>query len=125
MIVTETQAPEQIKKRIQDAYVEAISNRFSFRSRSGSETDHLVQSVKLFGREAGADFVETHIGMIAREAYEVARCKEMALMLPTYGYGRSAMLAMAEKLRDLTDLKADVNGSTVVLTWAETNPGLV
>lgn len=125
MTNAETPTPEQIKKRIQDVYLKAISDRFSSRSRSGSEIDHLVQAAKLYGRDAGVDFIETHLPLIAREACEVARCKEKSLTLPTYGYGRSAMVGMVEKLRELTALKAEVNASTVVLTWAEANPGLV
>lgn len=117
--------PEQIKKGIQDLYVEAIGNRFSSRSRSGFGIDQLFRDVKLYGHDAGVDFIETHLNAIVQEAREVATCKEASLSLPTYGYGRSAISSMVTRLIELTALEAGTNASTVVLTWAKANPGLI
>lgn len=125
MTSTEKPSPERIKKQIEDAYSEAISNRFTSWSRGGSGIDHLVQGVKLYGRDAGMDFVDSHLSEITREALEEARCKKPSLTLPTYQFGQSAIAGMMDRLAELTALKVSMSGKAVVLTWAEANPGLV
>ncbi|WP_461655688.1 hypothetical protein [Methylorubrum aminovorans] len=116
--------PQEIKAKIQDAYVKALENRFMQWHRSSGIYD-LFRDVKLYGRDAGVDFVETNLGRIVNEAVEMAGCKDASLELQVHGWGRAALDGMAQALRDLTALKVEVNGTRVRLIWAEANPGLV
>lgn len=90
-----------------------------------SRIDHLFGDVKLYGRDAGADFADTNLDRLVEEAFGVAGCKQPHLELQVYGCGRAALDGMAQALRDGTDLKVEVTSSTVQLIWAEDNPGLV
>ncbi|WP_162242244.1 hypothetical protein [Methylobacterium sp. Leaf123] len=45
--------------------------------------------------------------------------------MQVHGWGKAALYGMAQALRDLTSLKAEVSRTTVRLVWAEANPGLV
>jgi hypothetical protein len=112
----------EIKGKIQGAYTKALENRFVERSRSSHD---LFRDVKLYGREAGIDFVETHLEKIVQEAVETAGCKQVCLEMMVHGSGRGALQGVADALREATSLKVEVNNSSVRLIWAETKPGLV
>ena len=116
--------PGEIKAKVQGAYVKALENRSMQRYR-GSSSQELFRDLKLYGRDAGTDFVETNLAWIVQEAVETAECKGASLELTPYGFGRSALEGMAQALRDLTGLKVDSSGKTIRLIWAETTPGLV
>ncbi|MCY1643161.1 hypothetical protein [Methylorubrum sp. SL192] len=116
--------PQEIKAKVQGAYVKALENRFMQRHRSSGIYD-LFRAVKLYGRDAGADFAETNLGRIVNEAAEMAGCKEASLEMLVHGWGKAALDGMAQALRDLTSLKVEVSRTTVRLVWAEANPGLV
>lgn len=116
--------PEEIKAKVQGAYVRAINNRNMWRQR-GSRIQDLFRGVHLYGRDAAVDFVDTHLHRIVQEAVDMAECKDTLLSITTEGFGRAALDAMAEALRERTSLKVEVAGATLRLIWAEATPGLV
>jgi hypothetical protein len=115
-------SPEEIKANVQDAYTQAIQNRFVEKSRSSRE---LFRDVKLYGRDAGIDFVETHLEHIVEEAVETAGCKKASMEMMVYESGRAALQGVAHALREATSLKVEVNNSSVRLIWAESKLGLL
>ena len=116
--------PQEIKAKVQGTYLRALQNRSVMYSMRSSRIDHLFRDVKLYGRDAGADFVDTNLDRLVDEAVGVAGCQQSYLDLQAYGWGRAAMTGMAEALRERTDLKVAISGSTVQVIWAEDNPGL-
>ena len=117
--------PQEIKAKVQGAYVRALQNRSMMYSMRSSRIDHLFRDVKLYGRDAGADFVDTNLDRLVEEAVGVAGCKQPCLEMQVWGWGRAALEGLAQALRDGTDLKVEVAGSTVQLIWAEDSPVLV
>lgn len=81
--------------------------------------------MRLYGRDAGTDFVETNLSQFIEEAVGMAECKQPSLELQVYGWDRAALAGMAQALRDRTDLKVEVVGTTVRVIWGEDSPGLV
>ncbi|TXM73145.1 hypothetical protein FV218_12020 [Methylobacterium sp. WL69] len=114
----------EIKAKVQDAYVRALKDRFRHMQR-GSNIDELFRNVRLYGRDAGIDFVETNLARIVQEAVDRAECKEASLEMSAYGFGKGARAGMEQALRDATGLKVELNGATLRLIWAEATPGLV
>lgn len=112
--------PEEIKAKVQEAYVRALADHNVQRQRyQSSGIDDLFRDVKLYGREAGIDFAETNLDRIVQEAIETAQCKAPALEMTVYGFGRAALDGMAHALREFTDLKVEVHRTTTVrLIWA-------
>lgn len=115
--------PGEIKGKIQGAYTSAMSNRSMQMSR-GSNIHYLFRETRLYGRDAGTDFVETNLGQIVQEAVSMAECRSPSLEIPAHGFGRAAVEGMAQALRDLTDLNVDVSASGLRLVWAVPKPGL-
>ncbi len=113
--------PEEIKSKVQGTHGRAMENRSMQRQRYSSISD-LFRDVKLYGREAGVDFVETHLQRIVNEAVDTAECKDGSLELTAYGFGRAALEGRAQALRDLTALTVEADKSTIRLVWAEPNP---
>jgi hypothetical protein len=109
--------PAEIEFKVRGSHVEALGNRFMQRRRS-SRFDDLARDARLYGREAGADFAETHLGRLVDEAVGVAGCREGALELTLHGSGHAALEGLAQALRELTGLKAEVDRTTVRLSWA-------
>ncbi len=70
--------PTEIKAKVQDTHRRAMSNASLQMSRDGG-VHHLFRDVKLYGRDAGVDFVETNIGQIVQEAVSMAECKRPSL----------------------------------------------
>ncbi|MBE7198125.1 MAG: hypothetical protein INR70_10015 [Parafilimonas terrae] len=91
----------------------------------GSNIHYLFRDTRLYGRDAGTDFVETNLEQIVQEAVSMAECKSPSLEIPPHGFGRAAVEGMAQALRDLTILNVEVNASSLRLVWAAPNPGLV
>lgn len=120
----ESVTAREIKDRVQGAYVRALQNRSMYSMRS-SRIHDLFRDVRLYGRDAGTDFVDTNLGRLVEEAVGTAGCKQASLELQVYGWGHGALDGMAQALRERTDLKVEVTGTTVRLIWAEDNPGLV
>ena len=118
-------APEQVKQRIQEAYTKAVQNTGMYMSRSSSGFSHLFRDLKLYGRDAGVDFIETHLDEVVREAVAEAECGKSRMTLAAFGFGRSAVDGMASSLRARTALKVEIQGSAVCLIWAEPSPGLL
>ena len=116
--------PGEIKAKVQAAYVKALGDRFRQMQR-GSNIDELFRNVKLYGREAGTDFVETNLGRIVQDAVDRAECKESSLEMTAYGFGKGALAGMEQALRDATGLKVELSGTTLRLIWAEASPGLI
>ena len=116
-------SPEEIKANVQGAYGRAMANR-SMQVSRGSNIQHMFRDVRLFGRDAGTDFVETNLQQIVQEAVSMAECREAQLEIPAYGFGKAAIEGMTQALRNLTGLKADANATTVRLVWAEPGLGL-
>ena len=116
--------PEQIKNKVQDSYIRVIENGFMHRQRS-SNIHRLFHGMKLYGRDAGIDFVETHLENIIQEAVESAGCKDTSLTMMVDGFGRAAVEGITYALRQLTALKVDVGRSIITVSWVEANPGLL
>ena len=116
--------PEQIKKKVQDAYLKALKHP-SMQWQRHSGIHHLFRDLKLYGRDAGIDFIYSHLEAIIQEAVETAGCKNTSLVLTVDGSGQAAMEGITHALRQLTALKIDANRSTVTVSWAEANPGLI
>ncbi|MEL6064584.1 MULTISPECIES: hypothetical protein [unclassified Methylobacterium] len=116
--------PAEIKARVQGAYREAMGNRSMQRQRS-SRIHDLARDARLYGRDAGADSAQMHLGRLVDEAVGMAGCKDAALELTLNGSGRAALEGLAQAPRDLTGLKAEVDGTTVRLIWTEADLGPV
>ena len=116
--------PDEIKSKVQGAYQRAMANR-SMQKMRDTGVHRLLRDVRLYGRDAGADFVETHLDGIVQEAVSMAECRSASLEIPAYGFGRAAVEGMIQALRDLTGLKVDASGTTIRLIWGEPSPGLV
>jgi hypothetical protein len=117
--------PQEIKAKVQAAYTASLQNRAVMYGMRTSPLDHQFRDLKLYGRDAGADFADTNLGRIIDEAVAVAGRKQPSMELQVYGWGRAAIDGMAETLRHRTDLKVEISGSTVQLIWAEDNPALI
>ena len=115
---------QEIKARVQEAHRKAMAN-FSMQMSRSPSIHHLLRDVRLFGGDAGRDFVETNLENIVREAVAVAECKLTFMDIPVHGFGKAAIHGMAQALRELTGLEVDVSGSAVRLVWARTAPGYV
>ncbi|AWN49459.1 hypothetical protein DK419_26555 [Methylobacterium terrae] len=114
----------EIKAKVQDTHRRAMQSRSIQMSRD-SGIQHIFQDVRLFGREAGADFVGTNLERIVREAVTRAECRDNALDVPVHGFGRAAVAGMAQALRELTDLTVEENVNTLRLILAVPSPGYV
>lgn len=117
--------PQEIKDKVQAAYVASLQNRAVMYGMRTSPLDHQFRDLKLYGRDAGADFADTNLDRIIDEAVSVAGRKQPSLELQAYGWGRAAIDGMAETLRQRTDLQVEATGMVVQLIWAVDNPGLV
>lgn len=116
--------PAEAKSKIQSAYQQSMRSSTIYYS-SGSHLQHLFRELRLYGHDAGTDFVETHFGDIFNEAVESAQRKQPSLQITAHSFGKAAIGAIAQKLREKTDLKVEVSGSAVTLVWAEPNIGLI
>lgn len=116
--------PTEIKAKVQDAHRRAMANAYLQMSRD-SGVHHLLRDVKLYGRDAGTDFVETNLGQIVQAAVAMAECKRASLEIPAYGFGKGAIAGMTQALEDLTALKVEVKANTLHLIWSEPHPGYV
>ena len=87
--------------------------------------NHLLLDVKLYARDAGTDFVESHLGLIMHQAVAMAECRSASLDILAYGFGRAAIEDMTRTLLDLTAMKAEADGSMIRLIRAEPTPLLV
>ena len=110
-------SPEQIRHQVQSAYRKAMENRNVQHQRS-SGFDHLFRGLKLYGREAGVDLIETHLDAIVHEATEAAGCKAPSTTITLGGFGQAALAGATQALQRLTGLKVDARGSMITLTWA-------
>ncbi len=117
--------PQDIKAKVQAAYAASLQNRAVRYGMRTSPLDHQFRDLKLYGRDAGADFADTNLGRIVDEAVAVAGRKQPSMELQVYGWGRAAIDGMAETLRHRTDLKVEADGTVVRLIWALDTPGLV
>ena len=93
-----------------------------FMSRSGSGIEYMLRGIKLYGHDAGVDFVQTNLDAILEEAVAEAGCRKISLSIPTHGFGRAAVAGMASRLGELTAMKVDANASSITLTWASNAP---
>ncbi len=114
---------EEIKEKVQAAYKKAISTNMHMIRNSSFLAP--FRDLKLYGREAGMDFVQTNLDLIVREAVSTAECRETSLSLPFCGSGRAALEGVADALRDITALRVEVQQSAVQLIWAVPNLGLI
>ena len=116
-------SPEEIKKKVQDVYQGAMANRsVQWQRQSGSSS--LFHDVKLYGKDAGTDFAQTHLEAIVQEAVAIAKCKEASLSITLSGWGMAALEGLAQALHELTTLQVHVSGSTIILSWADATPRL-
>jgi len=113
--------PQQVEEKVRTTYMRAIQDRHVRRQRS-SGMQHMFQNLKLYGRAAGTDFVETHLEAIVQEAVSDAGCKRNSLSIPAYGCGKAAVEGIPQALRDLTFLEVHVSASNVTLSWGEADP---
>ena len=114
--------PAEIEAKVRGAHAEALGNRFMQRRRS-SRIDDLVRDARLYGREAGADFAETHLGRLVDEAVGVAGCKEGALELTLHGSGHAALeTPSAEHSAPSFDYAAQASFAILLRQQVEKNP---
>ena len=116
--------PEQIKAKIQNAFQNAPTN-VSYGRFGSTEIEHLMRDLRLFGHDAGIDFIETYFDKIVSEAVGMATQRNSSMSMPLYGCGKLAVAAIAQDLRDRTMLNVDVSNSTITLTWADNSPRLI
>lgn len=116
--------PGQVKEKIQSAFRAAISNTSTQWSHDDG-VGHIFRDVRLYGREAGVDFVTPHLNAIVDAAVKRAECKDVSLQITLYGFGHAAVEGVEETLQSLTGLPAHRTGSNVILTWASTAPQLI
>lgn len=117
--------PKQVKVRVQQAYSKAVADRFTFHSKSGSSIDCVLRDVRLYGRDAAVDFVDTHLDAFIQEAVAAAECKQPSTTIHLSHWGRSAVAGMASRLEELTALRIDTAGNALKVIWADTTPNLI
>lgn len=88
--------PQEIKAKVQAAYVASLQNRAVMYGMRTSPLDHQFRDLKLYGRDAGADCADTNLDRIIDEAVAVAGRKQPSMELQVYGWGRAAIDGMAE-----------------------------
>ena len=108
--------PEEIRSRVAACYDAAMAQS-ALHQRTSPMTQNLLHGARLFGREAGYDFVETHIDTFVRDAVEAAECRQSSLTFAISGSGRAAIEGMVEALRDLTHLSVQASQATVMVSW--------
>ena len=116
--------PDQVRERVLGAYRKAMDARNTQWSHN-SGIAHLLRDVRLYGRDAGVDFVDTNLDGIVQEAVAAAECKWASLPIPVHGWGRGAAEGMAHALRERTGLGVQVGTSTMELVWGDARPHLV
>ena len=116
--------PNEIKEAVQSAYDAASRNSGVLVFRSSS-SDRLFRDIKIYGRDAGVDFVETYIQYITTEAVEAAKTRDTKLDIAMYNSGQRALEGMADALRKMTLLKVEVSKSNIRLIWAGPTLGLL
>lgn len=116
--------PQEIKAKIQAAYAQALAQSNTQWSRD-ERFSHIFRDVKLYGRDAGCDFVATHMGAIVQGLIETAQTRAASATLTPYGFGNSALDGMAFTLRELTGLKVDRINQIITVAWADANPRLI
>lgn len=116
--------PDQVRGRVLGAYRKAMDARNTQWSHNSGIT-HLLRDVKLYGRDAGVDFVDTNLDRIIQEAVAAAECKWASLSVPVHGWGRAAAEGMAQTLRERTGLEVQAGASAVELVWGDARPHLV
>ncbi len=109
--------PEEVRNSVVASYDAAMAQPNVFQQ-SGSNVQNLLYGVRLFGREAGQDFIQSNIEEFVRHALEAAECKQSSLTFMVSGYGQAAIDGIAEALRERTLLVVQSSQSTVTLSWA-------
>ncbi|GJD32282.1 hypothetical protein PMNALOAF_3550 [Methylobacterium adhaesivum] len=117
-------APEEIKAKVHQTYERAFQGSMSY-SRRHPQVDHLFRDLKLYGRDAGADFAVTHLGRIVQDVLDAAGSRQMSLTLHAYEFGKAAIMGLEETLRERTGLRVEVVKSAITLIWAEERAGLI
>ena len=116
--------PDQIKAKIQSAFQRAPTNVFS--QRFGlTQLEHELRNLRIFGRDAGTDFVETYLDAIVNEAVEAARQRRPSISITFQGCGNMAVEAIAQGLRDRTDLRVDISEYILTLAWIDSSPNFI
>ena len=116
-------SPEQIKADVQNAYRASLSSNTFYSRNSG--IDYLFRDIRIFGRDAGADLVNTFAAEIVREALDAAKTRQASMQLNLSRSGKAALEGAAQALRDLTGLYVEVSNSTITVIWADVTPRMV
>ena len=116
--------PAEIKDKVQAAYARAMEDRSSFSTRY-SDINRLFRDVKIYGSDAGKDFIATNLDKIIKEMVEAANCKCAYLEVHIYGCGHAALKAMAETIQQLTSLPVERQSHGLKVSWANTTPRLL
>lgn len=117
-------APEDIKAKVHQTYERAHQGSTLYR-RQHPQIDHMFRDLKLYGRDAGADFASTHLSRIVQDILDAAGSRQMSLTLHPHEFGKAAITGLEETLRERTGLRVEVAKSAITLTWAEERVGLI
>lgn len=111
-------SPKKFKSDVKVAYEQAIRNN----SRSVEYVDNtlpIFDGVRVFGRDAGIDQIQTSIGLILQEAVAAASSQRGSLTLYPPRGGKSAFDGMVEILRELTGLPVSEGRGVITIAWDE------
>lgn len=115
---------DDIKSQIQSAYSKAMGQPNFFRQRI-SQLSALFLHIRLYGRDSGIDFAQSHIHEIIADAIQAAECKNSHIEINCHGWGRAAIDGLASALQNETGLTVDINNTTLKLSWADPTPRLL
>lgn len=115
---------QEVKTKVQAVYTKSLTSSTMWSSRS-SEVENLVRDLHLYGTDAGADFATTHFDVILKEILDAASTRKKSHQFNFYSFGRAAIKGLADTLQERTGLRVELAKSTITLTWAEDNPGLI
>lgn len=106
----------------------AFSRKISARTnswRSYSDTSYgAFEGVRVFGRGAGVDLIETNIGAIFQEAIRAAEAKRTSIALSPGKVGTDAFAGMVETLGTMTGLRTSEGNGVITVAWAGDAPSL-
>lgn len=109
-----------VRENVISVYNAAIANKNHAVEVRSLEIAALLNGLRLFGREAGSDFIETHIDVVIAEAIANAKGKRPSMTIRTYGSGIAAIEGMVAALETLTSLNVKFVGGRehkIEISW--------
>lgn len=115
--------PQKFKTDVQTIYRQAIAEKNRWVHYEG-HTHRIFEGITVFGRDAGADLIETKIEDILKEAVQAASAKETSLELRYGKAGKAALAAMVETLGEMTGLPVTHGHGVITIAWVSNEPSL-